>query len=108
MLAQFVLFDGFDPLDVIAPFVVLDAGRLASDGWVTVESVSAEGARRVPGSISAISLDAAARLDPDRADLIVVPGAVGPLPEGPKDQWPDAKRCGTVRRNAGRTPAVAR
>lgn len=108
MLAQFVLFDGFDPLDVIAPFAVLDAGRLVSDGGVTVESVSAEGARRVPSGIPAISLDAAARLDPDRADLIVVPGAVGTMPKGPKDQWPDTKRRGTVWRNAGRTPAVAR
>ncbi|WP_433734460.1 DJ-1/PfpI family protein [Nocardia sp. CA-129566] len=89
MLAQFVLFDGFDPLDVIAPFEVLDAGRLVTDGGVSVELVSAEGARRVPSGIPAISLDAAARLDPDRADLIVVPGAVGRLPEGPNDQRAD-------------------
>ncbi|WP_330250249.1 hypothetical protein OG874_28880 [Nocardia sp. NBC_00565] len=88
MLAQFVLFDGFDPLDVIAPFEVLDAGRLMTDGAVTVELVSAEGARRVPSGIPAITLEATARLDPNRADLIVVPGAVGQLPEGPNDQRP--------------------
>lgn len=32
MLAQFVLFDGFDPLDVIAPF---EAGKLP-DGAPTI------------------------------------------------------------------------
>lgn len=88
MLAQFVLFDGFDPLDVIAPFEVLDAGRLLTDGSVTVELVSAEGARRVPSGIPAITLEATSRLDPNRADLIVVPGAAGLLPEGPNDQRP--------------------
>lgn len=89
MLAQFVLFDGFDPLDVIAPFEVLDAGRLVTDDESTVEFVSAEGARRVPSGIPAIALAATSRLDPDRADLIVVPGAVGKLPDGPNDQRPD-------------------
>ncbi|WP_433758992.1 DJ-1/PfpI family protein [Nocardia sp. CA-135398] len=89
MLAQFVLFDGFDPLDVIAPFEVLDAGRLLTDGESTVELVCAEGARQVPSGMPAISLEATARLDPDRADLVVVPGALGKLPDGPNDQRPD-------------------
>ncbi|MEV2219313.1 hypothetical protein AB0E01_05490 [Nocardia vinacea] len=89
MLAQFVLFDGFDPLDVIAPFEVLDSGRLLTDGESTIELVSAEGARPVPSGIPAISLEATARLDPDRADLVVVPGAVGMLPDGPNDQRPE-------------------
>ncbi|MFE9327472.1 DJ-1/PfpI family protein [Nocardia sp. NPDC052278] len=89
MLAQFVLFDGFDPLDVIAPFEVLDSGRLLTDGESRIELVSAEGARQVPSGIPAISLEATARLDPDRADLVVVPGAAGKLPDGPNDQRPD-------------------
>jgi hypothetical protein len=32
MHAQFVLFDGFDPLDVIAPFEVLAAGSDVIEG----------------------------------------------------------------------------
>jgi len=32
MHAQIVLFDGFDPLDVIAPYEVLWAGAYAMDG----------------------------------------------------------------------------
>ena len=79
MLAQIVLFDGFDPMDVIAPFEVLYAGGTASDGALTVELVSAEGGREVPSG-NGLSLRATARLDPERADLIVVPGAVGTLP----------------------------
>ena len=41
--AQIVLFDGFDPLDVIAPFEVLAAGSDAVGGDLVVELVSAEG-----------------------------------------------------------------
>ncbi|KZM74875.1 DJ-1/PfpI family protein [Nocardia terpenica] len=80
MYAQFVLFDGFDPLDVIAPFEVLHAAGMATGGAVAVELVSAEGAREVPSSLPAISLRATAILDPVRADVIVVPGAAGDLP----------------------------
>ncbi|MFE1166127.1 DJ-1/PfpI family protein [Nocardiopsis sp. NPDC058789] len=80
MLAQVVLFDGFDPLDVIAPFEVLYAGGAASGGALTVELVSAEGAREVPSG-NGVSLRATARLDPGRADVIVVPGAVGSVPD---------------------------
>jgi transcriptional regulator GlxA family with amidase domain len=77
MLAQIVLFDGFDPLDVIAPYEVLGAGGLTADGALEVELVSAEGAREVPSGIGPLSLRATARLEPDRADLVVVPGAAG-------------------------------
>ena len=37
--AQIVLFDGFDPLDVIAPFEVLAAGSDAVGGELVVEPV---------------------------------------------------------------------
>lgn len=80
MLAQVVLFDGFDPMDVIAPFEVLYAGGTASGGALTVELVSAEGAREVPSG-NGVPLRATARLDPGRADVVVVPGAVGSVPD---------------------------
>ncbi|HEV2634681.1 MAG TPA: DJ-1/PfpI family protein [Actinocrinis sp.] len=79
MLAQFVLFDGFDPLDVIAPFEALSAASEYVDG-VDVQLVSAEGARDVPSGIVGVSLSAAATIDPSRADVIVLPGAVGLMP----------------------------
>ncbi|MFI2349850.1 DJ-1/PfpI family protein [Streptomyces sp. NPDC019443] len=87
MLCQIVLFDGFDPLDVIAPYEVLFAGGMAAPGALQVELVSAEGPREVPSGSGLLSLRATATLDPQRADLVLVPGAVGPLGD-PSD--PDA------------------
>ncbi|NUL05728.1 DJ-1/PfpI family protein [Streptomyces lunaelactis] len=87
MLCQIVLFDGFDPLDVIAPYEVLFAGSMAAPGALSVELVSAEGPREVPSGSGLLTLRATARLDPQRADLVLVPGAVGPLGD-PDD--PDA------------------
>jgi len=81
MLAQIVLFDGFDPLDVIAPYEVLSAGGMVTDGSLEAELVSAEGAREVPSGLGSLSLRATARLEPQRADLVVVPGAAGRVPD---------------------------
>ncbi|MGW2008323.1 DJ-1/PfpI family protein [Streptomyces nigrescens] len=77
MHAQIVLFDGFDPLDAIAPYEVLYAGGAASDGVVRVELVSAEGRREVISGTGDLALRATAALDPERAGLVVVPGAAG-------------------------------
>lgn len=86
MHTQIVLFDGFDPLDVVAPFEVLYAGGLFSEGAVTVELVSAEGARDVPGGTQGVGLRATAVLDPERADLVLVPGAAGRFGDGDGDE----------------------
>jgi transcriptional regulator GlxA family with amidase domain len=75
-LVQIVLFDGFDPLDVIAPYEVLWAGAMATKGALQVELASLEGAREVPSG-SALALRATAVLDPERVGILVVPGAVG-------------------------------
>jgi transcriptional regulator GlxA family with amidase domain len=80
MLAQFVLFDGFDPIDVIGPFETVGAGGVVSGGAISVELVSAEGPREVPSGVEKVSLRATARLDPDRAGMVVVPGAAGRMP----------------------------
>ncbi|MEV6814783.1 DJ-1/PfpI family protein [Micromonospora sp. NPDC051296] len=81
MHAQIVLFDGFDPLDVIAPFEVLYAGGIASGGAVSVELVSAEGPREVVSGTGGLALRATAALDPQRAGVILVPGASGRVGE---------------------------
>lgn len=81
MHAQIVLFDGFDPLDVIAPYEVLYAGGTASGGAVSVELVSAEGPRSVVSGTGGLALQAAAALDPGRAGLVLVPGASGRIGE---------------------------
>jgi transcriptional regulator GlxA family with amidase domain len=81
MHIQVVLFDGFDPLDVIAPYEVLYAGGSASDGAVTVELVTAEGPREVISGTGGLTLRAAGALDLERADMILVPGASGRVGE---------------------------
>ncbi|MEU9194500.1 DJ-1/PfpI family protein [Streptomyces hundungensis] len=81
MHVQVVLFDGFDPLDVVAPYEVLSAGGQASGGAVTVELVSAEGPREVISGTGGLALCAVGALDLKRADLVLVPGASGRVGE---------------------------
>ncbi|GHE47533.1 DJ-1/PfpI family protein [Streptomyces cellulosae] len=81
MHAQIVLFDGFDPLDVVAPYEVLYAGGTASGGALTVELVTAEGPREVVSGTGALTLRATGTLAPRAADLVVVPGASGRVGE---------------------------
>lgn len=85
MHAQIVLFDGFDPLDVVAPFEVLAFGGELLGGELIVELVSAEGPREVVSGTLGLSLKATNRLDPSKPGHIVVPGAVGPI-EGDPDE----------------------
>ncbi|RKR86811.1 DJ-1/PfpI family protein [Micromonospora pisi] len=83
MLVQIVLFDGFDPLDVIAPFEVLAAGSDAAGGDLAVELVAADGPREVVSGTRGLTLRATRRLDPDRPGYVVVPGASGPTTGDP-------------------------
>ncbi|MGW0161231.1 DJ-1/PfpI family protein [Mycobacterium sp. NPDC003323] len=83
MHAQILLFDGFDPLDVIAPYEVLVAGSDYVGGELGVELVSAEGPRVVVSGSRGLTLRATAALDPTRPGFIVVPGASGPLQGDP-------------------------
>jgi transcriptional regulator GlxA family with amidase domain len=83
--AQIVLFDGFDPLDVIAPFDVLVAGSDTVGGELEVELVSAEGPRSVVSGSRGLVLQATAQLDPSKPGYVIVPGAAGPI-EGDPDE----------------------
>jgi transcriptional regulator GlxA family with amidase domain len=84
VIAQIVLFDGFDPLDVIAPFDVLVAGSDMVGGELAVELVSAEGPRQVVSGSRGLVLHATGQLDPAKPGYIIVPGASGPT-EGDPD-----------------------
>jgi len=83
VLAQIVLFDGFDPLDVIGPYEVLAAGGDAAGGALDVELVAADGPRDVVSGTRALTLRATAWLEPDRPGYVVVPGASGPTTGNP-------------------------
>jgi putative intracellular protease/amidase len=90
MHVQIVLFDGFDPIDVLGPYEVFHTGGLFTGGAVTVELTSAEGPRTVPSGLPAISLTASVEPDVRAADVVVVPGAAGrvtPGPDGEPTLW---------------------
>lgn len=81
--AQVLLFDGFDPLDVIAPFEALIAGRDFLGGDLAVELVSAHGPGPVRSGNPQIFLTAAAALDPHAPGYVLIPGAVGSVDGDP-------------------------
>jgi transcriptional regulator GlxA family with amidase domain len=62
----------------VAPFEVLWAVELFAPGAMVVELASAEGPRSV-ASGSGLALQATAVLDPEIADIVIVPGGVGPI-----------------------------
>jgi len=74
---QIVIFDGFDLLDAIAPYEVFCAAAMKMDNKLDVQFVTAEGARSVSSGINGVKLEASGKLDPEFADVIVVPGASG-------------------------------
>ena len=78
------MFDGFDPLDVVAPFEVLSAGGDLAGGSLSVRLVSAEGARRVVSGTGGLALEAGSALDLTLPGFVIVPGASGPI-EGDPD-----------------------
>ena len=85
MHAQIVLFDGCDPLDVVAPFEVLAAGSEVVGGALKVELVSAEGPRPVVSGTRGMVLNATAQLDPEKPGYVIVPGASGPVDGDPDE-----------------------
>ncbi|GAA0377333.1 DJ-1/PfpI family protein [Paenibacillus motobuensis] len=85
---QIVLFDGFDLLDAIAPYEVFCAAQLFADDALNVEFVTAEGPRTVTAGFCGIMLDASGWLDPERADIILVPGASGEIEGDGADSIP--------------------
>ena len=85
MLAQIVLYDGFDPFDVIAPFEVLAAGAEMVAGDLAVTLVAAEGPRIVTSGTRGLALAATGALDPAEHGCVIVPGASGPTVGDPDD-----------------------
>lgn len=83
--AQIVLYDGFDPFDVIAPFEVLAAGAEMVAGDLAVTLVAAEGPRAVISGTRGLALAATAAIDPADRGWVIVPGASGPTVGDPDD-----------------------
>ncbi|SHF01422.1 DJ-1/PfpI family protein [Seinonella peptonophila] len=88
MIVQIVLFDGFDLLDAIAPYEVFHAASKLVDGVLKVELVTAEGARSVPSGIDGLEIRANGKLDPERAHILLIPGAAGEVSGDGADSIP--------------------
>lgn len=85
LLAQIVLFDGFDPLDVIAPFEVLSAGSDMIGGELEVQLVALETVGPVRSGTRGLELTATHLLRPDEPGFVIVPGASGPIVGDPDE-----------------------
>ncbi|MEO2203131.1 DJ-1/PfpI family protein [Paenibacillus pabuli] len=85
---QIVLFDGFDLLDAIEPYEVFYAAAMNAKNALNVELVTAEGPRSVPSGINGLRIEASGRLDPERAGIILVPGASGDVEGDGPDSVP--------------------
>ncbi|MFD0713189.1 DJ-1/PfpI family protein [Paenibacillus sp. GCM10027626] len=88
LTAQIALFDGFDLLDAIAPYEVFCAAAMNADNALKVEFVTAEGPRSVTSGINGLKIEANGRLDPERAGIILVPGASGEVEGDGPDSIP--------------------
>lgn len=78
MIAQIILFEGFDPLDVIAPFEVLCAGSDALGGTLDVRLVALDRIGPVVSGTRNLELTATHVLEPEAPGIVIVPGAAGP------------------------------
>lgn len=83
---QFVLFDGFDPLDIIAPFEVLAAASdFAHDDSIIEMVASGETPRPFVSGTRGLTIAATSQLDPTLPGYIFVPGASGLIEGDPDD-----------------------
>ncbi|MFD1956861.1 DJ-1/PfpI family protein [Paenibacillus thailandensis] len=85
---QIVLYDGFDLLDAIAPYEVFCAAAMNAENTLSVQFVTAEGARPVASGINGLTIEASGRLNPELAGIILVPGASGALEGEEPDSIP--------------------
>jgi transcriptional regulator GlxA family with amidase domain len=83
--AQIVLFDGFDPLDVIAPFEVLSAGADVVGAALDVRLVGIDRVGPVTSGTRGLRLEATDVLRPQEPGVVLVPGASGPVAGDPDE-----------------------
>ena len=90
MRVAVVVFEGFDELDAIGPLEVLrNAAAMGADG-LSVDLVALDGAAEATGS-HGLRVRTDGRLDPDRTDLLVIPGG-GWNDRGAHGAWAEAER----------------
>ena len=89
LAVQIILFDGFDLLDAIGPYEVFQAAEMFSSGGVKVDLVSPGGARNVASGLGGLKIPTSGAPDLEKADIILLPGAAGPLDPGHEASVPN-------------------
>jgi transcriptional regulator GlxA family with amidase domain len=90
MRVAVVVYEGFDELDAIGPLEVLRNAAVMGAADLVVELVNLDGADEVTGS-HGLRVRPDGRLDPDRTDLLVIPGG-GWNDRGAHGAWAEAQR----------------
>jgi len=90
MRVAVIVFEGFDELDAIGPLEVLRNAAAMGAADLSVELVALDGAAEVTGS-HGLRVRTDGRLDPDRTDLLVIPGG-GWNDRGAHGAWAEAER----------------
>jgi transcriptional regulator GlxA family with amidase domain len=90
MRVAVVVFEGFDELDAIGPLEVLRNAAVMGATDLSVDLVALDGAAEVTGS-HGLRVRTDGRLDPDRTDLLVIPGG-GWNDRGAHGAWAEAER----------------
>lgn len=90
MQVAVVVYEGFDELDAIGPLEVLRNAAAMGAADLSVELVTLDGAAEVAGS-HGLRVRTDGRLDPDRTDLLVIPGG-GWNDHGAHGAWAEAER----------------
>jgi len=85
-----VVFEGFDELDAVGSLEVLRNAAAMGATDLSVELVAVDGAAEVTGS-HGLRVRTDGRLDPDRADLLGIPGG-GWNDRGAQGAWAEAER----------------
>ncbi|WP_281974312.1 DJ-1/PfpI family protein [Halobacillus litoralis] len=88
MNVQIMLFDGFDLLDVVAPYEVFSAANQFTEEEIDVRFVSVEGGGDVLSGINDFPLKVEGKLDASKKGIVLVPGSSGSMVDGEADSIP--------------------
>ncbi|MFD0677010.1 MULTISPECIES: DJ-1/PfpI family protein [unclassified Paenibacillus] len=88
MNIQVVLFEGFDLLDVVAPYEVFVTASQITNEEINVRYVSVDGHNLMRSGVNNYPMAVEEKLDLSKKGIILLPGAAGSLIEGDPDSIP--------------------
>ncbi|QAS52935.1 DJ-1/PfpI family protein [Halobacillus litoralis] len=88
MNVQIMLFEGFDLLDVVAPYEVFSAANQFTEEEIDVRFVSVDGGGDVLSGINDFPFKVEGKLDASKKGIVLVPGSSGSMVDGEADSIP--------------------